>query len=219
MILKMKRFGALILTILLTTPFAFSQEKKGKEDMVFDKTVNGVTAHDFGSIVFGANGKVNFDFTNKGTKDLVITDVKSSCGCTVPTWTKEPIKPGKKGTIELLYNTQLAGAFNKTVVVYSNANNSPVRLEIRGKVTADAGQVKPGQVIGVENKASKEVLDEQAYINKSTGSSNQESAAVKAAQEQSFRKLTDGSASSSTTSTNSTSSTSSTSSKTTTKKK
>jgi len=219
MTLKMKRFGALILTVLITSAFAFSQDKKGKEDMVFEKTVNGITFHDFGSIVFGANGKVDFNFTNNGTKDLIISDVKSSCGCTVPTWPKEPIKPGKKGTIQLQYNTQLAGPFNKTVVVYSNANNSPVRLEVRGKVTADASQVKPGQVIGGASGVKKEVLDEQAYINKSSDNGSQESAAVKAAQEQAYRKLTDGSGTTSTTSTSSTNSTSSTSSKSSAKKK
>jgi len=112
--------------------------------MAFDKTFDGITAHDFGSIVFGANGKVDFTYTNQGTKPLITTDVKSSCGCTVPTWTKEPIEPGKQGTITIVYNTKLPGVFNKTIVVYSNANNSPVRLEIRGKVNSQPGDLKLG---------------------------------------------------------------------------
>lgn len=104
--------------------------------MAFDKTVNGVTVHDFGSIVFGANGKVDFTFTNKGTKPLIISDVKSSCGCTVPSWTKEPVEPGKTGVIKIVYDTKEGGVFHKIVEVFSNADNSPVKLEIRGKVNS-----------------------------------------------------------------------------------
>ena len=145
----MKQIGLLVLTILLSLSQVVAQSNKDKVDMVFDKTVDGITAHDFGSIVFGANGKVDFVYTNKGTKPLVITDVKSSCGCTVPTWTKEPVAPGQKGTINVGYDTKIGGVFNKTVVVYSNANNSPVRLEIRGKVNAKASDLKSP---GGENK-------------------------------------------------------------------
>jgi hypothetical protein len=140
----MKQIGLLILAILFTVVQSPAQKKTDKVDMVFDKTVNGSTFHDFGSIVYGANGKVDFTFTNKGNKPLVISEVKSSCGCTIPTWTKEPVEPGKQGTVTVEYNTKLPGVFNKTVVVTSNANNSPVRLEIRGKINAQASDLKPG---------------------------------------------------------------------------
>ncbi len=140
----MKQVGFLILTIFLSLTQLDAQTNKAKVDMAFDKTVNGITAHDYGSIIYGANGKVDFNFTNQGTNPLVISDVKSSCGCTVPTWPKEPIAPGKQGTISLVYNTTLPGVFNKTVVVYSNANNSPVRLEVRGKVNTQPNDLKPG---------------------------------------------------------------------------
>jgi hypothetical protein len=143
----MKQIGLLVLTVILTLSQGMAQSNKDKVDMVFDKTVDGITAHDFGSIVFGANGKVDFIFTNMGKKPLVITDVKSSCGCTVPVWSKEPVAPGQKGSINVGYDTKIGGVFNKTVVVYSNANNSPVRLEIRGKVNAKPSDLKsqPGE--------------------------------------------------------------------------
>jgi len=140
----MKRIGLLTLAISLSIFQIQAQTNKAKIDMVFDKTVGGITSHDFGSIVYGANGKVDFTFANKGTNPLVITDVKSSCGCTIPTWTKEPVAPGQIGTITIEYNTTLPGVFNKTVAVYSNANNSPVRIEIRGKVNSQPSDLAPG---------------------------------------------------------------------------
>lgn len=158
----MKQIGLLTITILFSLIQVQAQKTKAKVDMAFDKTVDGITAHDFGSIVFGANGKVDFTFTNQGTTPLVISDVKSSCGCTIPTWTKEPVAPGEKGNVEIVYNTKLPGTFNKTVVVYSNANNSPVRLEVRGKVNTQPNDLKPGATIpantsGTEGKPGESV--------------------------------------------------------------
>jgi hypothetical protein len=140
----MKRIGLLTLTIIFFVTLLQAQNKKVKEEMVFDKIVEGSVLHDFGSIVYGANGNVDFVYTNKGASPLVISDVKSTCGCTVPSWTKEPVAPGQKGTIQVKYNTALPGAFNKTIVVYSNANNSPVRVSIKGKVNPQASDLKPG---------------------------------------------------------------------------
>ena len=152
----MKQIGCLTLAIIISFTQLNAQKAKEKVDMAFEKTVDGITAHDFGSIVYGANGKVDFIFTNQGTKPISITNVESSCGCTVPTWTKEPVAPGKQGTVTVGYNTTLGGVFNKTVVVTSNANNSPVRLEIRGKVN-----VKPSEVpLAVQSGIAKE--DDQA---------------------------------------------------------
>jgi hypothetical protein len=146
----MKHIGLLTLTILFAFIQLQAQSNKVKNEMVFDKTVDGITAHDFGSIIYGANGKVDFTFTNAGTKPLTITDVKSSCGCTIPTWTKEPVEPGKTGIIKIEYDTKIPGVFNKTVVVYSNANNSPVRIEVRGKVNSQPSDIKPGAGAGTK---------------------------------------------------------------------
>jgi hypothetical protein len=141
----MKQIGLLALTILFSFTQIQAQTKKAKEEMSFDKTADGLTFHDYGSIVYGANGKVDFIYSNQGTKPLVISDVKSSCGCTIPSWTKEPVAPGQKGTIKVEYNTKLPGVFNKTIEVYSNANNSPVRITIKGKVNAQPGDLNQGK--------------------------------------------------------------------------
>lgn len=87
------------------------------------------------------NGIRVFEFTNTGDAPLIITDVKSSCGCTVPQKPKEPIMPGKTGEIQVKYNMN-PGAINKTVTVESNAVNKEggkIPLRIKGTVIKEEG--------------------------------------------------------------------------------
>lgn len=81
--------------------------------------------------------KCTFNFTNEGTAPLVIHQAFASCGCTVPKYTKTPIKPGCKGKIDVTYNGQgkFEGKFQKTITVRSNAKNNVVRLTIKGHMT------------------------------------------------------------------------------------
>ena len=77
-----------------------------------------------------------FEFTNTGNQPLLIKDVKSSCGCTVPSFSKDPIMPGKTGKIEVKYNMN-PGPIRKTITVESNAVNvdeGRVALKIKGEV-------------------------------------------------------------------------------------
>lgn len=91
--------------------------------------------HDYGTIENGANGQCTFDFKNTGNAPLIISDAKGSCGCTVPTWPKEPIAPGAKASITVKYDTKRAGVINKTVTITSNAVNEPTKvLNIKGTV-------------------------------------------------------------------------------------
>lgn len=92
------------------------------------------TVHDYGTIEQGSDGTYEFKFTNDGKSPLILSNVRSSCGCTVPSWTKEPVAPGKEGSIKVVYNTQNVGNFSKTVTVSSNAKNSQVVLQIKGSV-------------------------------------------------------------------------------------
>ncbi len=95
--------------------------------------------HDFGT--FSEKDPIvqcTFTFTNVGTAPLIIHQAIASCGCTVPTYTKDPIKPGEKGTIEVTYNGQgkFPGKFRKTITVRTNAKNTAVsRLSIEGTMT------------------------------------------------------------------------------------
>lgn len=81
----------------------------------------------------------SFKFTNVGTAPLIINQAFPSCGCTIPSFTKEPIKPGEKGAIDVSYagNGLPAGHFAKTISVRSNAKNQLVRLVIEGEMTED----------------------------------------------------------------------------------
>lgn len=93
--------------------------------------------HDYGTIAKGSDGNCEFTFKNEGTEPLILSTVKASCGCTTPSWTKEPIMPGKTGTIKVRYNTANVGGINKTITVTSNAVDNPrVVLRIKGNVIA-----------------------------------------------------------------------------------
>ncbi|NPA69155.1 MAG: DUF1573 domain-containing protein [Chlorobi bacterium] len=101
-----------------------SAEMTFKEDLTFD----------FGKIKQYGNGTHKFIFKNTGKAPLIITNVKSSCGCTVPTYPENPVKKGETAEISVKYDTGKTGVFTKTITVYSNAKNSPVILHIKGEV-------------------------------------------------------------------------------------
>lgn len=91
--------------------------------------------HDYGTIKNGADGTCSFDFKNTGNQPLIISNAKGSCGCTVPSWPKEPINPGQTATITVKYDTKRTGAINKSVTITSNAVNEPTKvLRIKGNV-------------------------------------------------------------------------------------
>ena len=89
---------------------------------------------DYGTIEKGADGVRVFKFNNIGDSPLIITNVKASCGCTIPKKPAKPILPGDSGEIEVKYDTKRVMAFKKTISVGSNAINPTVLLTIKGKV-------------------------------------------------------------------------------------
>ncbi len=137
------------LTILFIGLVSFSvnaQEKVAKIEFKTDVI-------DYGTIEKGANGIRVFEFTNTGDAPLIITKVKSSCGCTVPSWPEEPIMPGKIGKIEVKYDTKRVMPIRKTITVTSNANTPTVALKIKGLV------VDPNKT-SVLKKKKKSVLEQ-----------------------------------------------------------
>ena len=99
---------------------------------------------DYGVIQHNADGKREFVFVNNGTEPLVISNAQGSCGCTVPTWPKEPIAPGAKGVIGVKYATDRVGKFTKNVTLTTNAvNNTSKVLTIKGEVLADPTPAAP----------------------------------------------------------------------------
>ncbi|MEN9449230.1 MAG: hypothetical protein RJA25_2520 [Bacteroidota bacterium] len=113
-----------------TVPSAIAPDPNAPT-MTFNKD-----AIDYGTIKQDAEGTRTFTFTNDGKTPLIISEAHGSCGCTVPTYPKEPIMPGQKAEIKVHYDTHRVGPFSKSVTVNSNAKNSPVVLKISGTVEA-----------------------------------------------------------------------------------
>ena len=90
----------------------------------------------YGEIAKGSDGVRVFTFTNTGNAPLIISEVKSSCGCTVPEKPDGPIAPGESNTIQVKYDTNRVGPIRKTITVYSNAENPIKALKIKGEVLA-----------------------------------------------------------------------------------
>lgn len=110
-----------------------AQTKPVTDEPVFewDKTV-----HDFGKIPQGKPVTVTFNFKNAGKKPLILTNVSTSCGCTVADYTKESVLPGKSGYVKLTYNAASMGAFNKSGTVSANTTPKEVTLAFKGEVVA-----------------------------------------------------------------------------------
>ena len=89
---------------------------------------------DFGTIENGSEPLRVVKFTNTGTEPLVIKNARGSCGCTVPTWVKEPIAPGQSSTLEIRYDTKRTGTINKSVTITTNEGPDNHVLQVIGTV-------------------------------------------------------------------------------------
>jgi len=95
---------------------------------------------DYGVIEKGSDGVRVFEFTNTGNAPLIISDVKSSCGCTIPKKPEAPIMPGKTGEIQVKYDTNRVNPIRKAITVMSNADTPTIVLKITGEVVAPEGK-------------------------------------------------------------------------------
>ncbi len=131
----MKKLFFLLLAFTLTTAVVTAQNevvpaaKVGGPVMEFTQT-----EMDYGTIDKGSDPLRVFTFKNTGTEALVIQGAKGSCGCTVPSYPKEPILPGATSQIEVRYDTQREGAFQKTVTLTTNETTNTRVLTIKGTV-------------------------------------------------------------------------------------
>ena len=134
---KLAVFVILLLAVAVIT--AQGVKDKNGPQITFKENL-----HDYGEIYVAGDGTYEFVFTNTGNEPLILSKPRSSCGCTVPSWPKEPILPGEDNKIKVTYNTHKAGAFNKTVTVYSNAvNKTAIVLRIKGKVVQKPAEALP----------------------------------------------------------------------------
>ncbi len=141
----MKRTAFFLVCFFMGATLAFAQNKPV---ISFDKTL-----HDFGEVL-ESNGDISYEFVakNTGNAPLVLNRVTASCGCTTPNWTKEPIEPGKTGIIKVTYGAKgRPGPFSKTISVYSNADDKPYVLTIKGSVKATPADPTVSYPIAVGN--------------------------------------------------------------------
>ena len=97
--------------------------------------------HDFGKIIEGESVSFDFKFRNSGKSDLLISDVSTSCGCTVPIYTKEPIRPGQQGTIKVTFSSAGKRGFqSKNIVVVANTQPNTTTLRIKAQVVSPGSE-------------------------------------------------------------------------------
>ena len=140
----MKKLLLLIGILVMTMGLAKAQDVTTSDnangpEIEFEKLV-----HDYGEVPYNGNGECEFRFTNTGNEPLILQKPRSSCGCTVPTWPKEPILPGESDVIKVTYRTTKVGQINKSITVTSNAlKNGTVILRITGKVLEQVNETFP----------------------------------------------------------------------------
>ena len=123
--MKMKRIILALTMLVAMVTYASAQA-----EIKFEKVV-----HDFGTFEETSPvQKATFTFTNVGNKPLVINQAIASCGCTVPSYTKQPIAPGQKGQISVTYNGRgmFPGHFKKSITIRTNGNVEMSRIYIEG---------------------------------------------------------------------------------------
>lgn len=143
----------LLVTVMFFASFVFSQDNE-KVTQTIEQSSNGPqitfdkVVHDYGTLYKDGDGNCEFKFTNNGNEPLVLSTVRSSCGCTVPKWPREPILPGKSSVISVKYDTRRMGTINKRITVLSNAKTSSVVLSIKGKIIPKPAETMPEKTPG-----------------------------------------------------------------------
>lgn len=144
------------LAVVLITTTACNQDQKKTEETKVSTDVINVPAtasgkpaepgsapamafneekHEFGKIIQGEKVSYSFIFKNTGGSDLIISSAQGSCGCTVPTYPKDPVKPGQEAKIDVVFDsTGKSGLVEKTVTLTTNCNPSTKTLTISSTV-------------------------------------------------------------------------------------
>lgn len=143
----MKKFGYLLIIVLFLSNISCNNNSKntgGEYNINNPASANGIndtnglptidfeeTEYNFGTVIAGEKVSHSFVFKNNGKGNLVISNVKTSCGCTASKWTKDPVKPGETGIIEIVFDSSgRSGKQTKTANVYSNTQPNTTELVI-----------------------------------------------------------------------------------------
>jgi hypothetical protein len=131
----MKVFGSFLIVLFISFS-ANSQEFKFEKETI-----------DYGKVNKGSNGERTFVFTNVGDAPLIIKNVRSTCGCTIPKKPEQPIMPGEKGEIKVSYDTNRVGGFSKSINIFSNAKNPRKVIRIKGIVNTGVSMEKEKSIV------------------------------------------------------------------------
>lgn len=143
----MKRLHILVVIILIITSCKDNaaskvnennlQEAKKRDEILATPPIASFDTieYDFGTITQGSKVTGVFKLTNKGIRDLVVLNAKGSCGCTVPEWPKEAIKPGETSEIKFTFNSSgRMGKQTKTITLKTNTKTGTELLKIKGVI-------------------------------------------------------------------------------------
>lgn len=130
-----------VLVVALIT-FTTTAQTKGEAMALNSSSTAGIFEFeteliDYGTIKQNSEGKRTFSFKNTGKSPIIISKVKASCGCTVPTKPNQPIMPGETAEIDVQYATKRIGSFSKTITITSNASESTKVVRIKGNILKD----------------------------------------------------------------------------------
>jgi hypothetical protein len=127
---RLNKLAFIFLAVAGMSMMAFTTQEETKVITV-DRAL-----YDFGTISeSGGNVSAVFTLTNNTDEAIVLTNVRASCGCTTPSWTKEPIEPGKTGTVTATYSPKgHPGPFEKTVTITTTGNPEKIVVRIKGTV-------------------------------------------------------------------------------------
>lgn len=129
---KEKDKGDSVSSDLVTNPVTASGKKvKSKLPLMEFES----DEHDFGLIVQGETVSHTFRFKNAGSTDLILSSVSATCGCTIPKWSRQPVKPGEEGQIEVEFNSAgRSGTNHKEVKILCNGQPNTIKLGIRAEI-------------------------------------------------------------------------------------
>lgn len=130
----MKNILFIALTFVLSLQLNAQDKKEVNTNPNAPVLVYDSNVIDYGDVAKGSDGIRYFNFSNGGKEPLIISNVRSSCGCTVPQYPKTPIGPGQDSQIKIEYDTDRVGPFRKTVTIYSNVVSGTVILTVKGRI-------------------------------------------------------------------------------------
>lgn len=130
----MKKLANLFLVTLAF--FTYAQEAETTEEPLTGPQIYfSEKNHDFGDIEQGDKVEHVFTFENTGNEALILTDVRTTCGCTAPEWPRDAVLPGNSAEIKVVFNSAgKIGVTHKTITIFSNAVNNPERIKIETNI-------------------------------------------------------------------------------------